>query len=335
MTQLLIGYDPRMMCHHPLDTHPESPDRLTAIMDAVRPISGWERHPPARATRDQLERIHTNQHLDTLETYRGRAGHIDADTATSPGTVEAAYLAAGTTLGLVDSICRGPVKRAFSVVRPPGHHAEPDRAMGFCFLSNVAISAAHAIASGDAQRVLIIDWDVHHGNGTQQAFYDRNDVFFVSLHQSPLYPGTGQIHERGHGDGLGYTLNLPLPAGTGNALYVALFNDCLRKVARRFDPDLIMVSAGFDGHRDDPLAGMRLDEDGFAALCGICCEMADEVCDGRLCLVLEGGYNLAALGRSVAACVRVLTGERPPQIEEPAGHAKTVYDTLMAALMTD
>ena len=331
MMDTLIGYDARMMGHHPSPTHPESPQRLTAILDAIAPIQGWQLRQSMAATRSQIARIHTESHIDKLETYRGRVGQLDGDTGTSVQSIDAAYLAAGTAVGLTDAVCKGPYRRAFGLVRPPGHHAEPDRAMGFCFLSNVAIGAAHAIASGDAHRVLIIDWDVHHGNGTQRAFYTRDDVFFVSVHQAPLYPGTGHLNERGADAGLGTTLNLPLPYATGNEVYVALFEDILRPIAQSFAPDLIMISAGFDAHRDDPLAGMALDDEGFAALCGLCCDMADESSDGRLCLMLEGGYHLDALARSACACVHVLTGETAPVIKSPTGRDKQTYDSIISA----
>ena len=215
---VLTATDRRMHDHIAHEGHPESPDRLKWIVDGLRQVQGLNEVNATLATRTQLARIHSSAHIDYVDSFRGRAGQIDGDTLTSSGSVEAAYLAAGTTCQLTEAVCTSPYHRALSLVRPPGHHAEPDRSMGFCLFSNVAVAAAHALATCDIDKVMVIDWDVHHGNGTQRAFYERDDVFFVSVHQSPLYPGTGQFNERGRGPGHGFTQNIPLPPGWAMAL---------------------------------------------------------------------------------------------------------------------
>ena len=203
----------------------------------------------------------------------------------------------------------GRARNAFAVVRPPGHHAEPDQAMGFCLLNNAAIAAEAARRAG-AARVLIVDWDVHHGNGTQDIFAARDDVLYMSVHQYPFYPGTGAAREVGGGAGRGATVNCPLPGGQGDADYGVVFHDLFLPAARAFRPDLVIVSAGFDAHARDPLAGMRVSERGFAAMASVLAELADEACGGRLALMLEGGYDLAALTASVRATLEVMAGRR-------------------------
>jgi acetoin utilization deacetylase AcuC-like enzyme len=207
--------------------------------------------------------------------------------------------------------------------------------MGFCFLSNVAIAAAHARAACGRERVLVVDWDVHHGNGTQRAFWDRDDVLFFSVHQSPFYPGSGLVGERGGRAGEGRTVNLPLPAGLGDGAYQAAFDDILRPIAQRFRPDLVLVSAGFDAHRDDPLGGMQVSTEGFAALCGVVRDIADAHAGGALALVLEGGYDLRGLSTSVRACVEVLEGATPPPPVRPNAREARVVADLRATQLAD
>ena len=258
--------------------------------------------------RDSIKRIHTAAHIDRIESLRGRSASLDVDTAVSPGSVEAVYLGAGAAIDTVTAVVTGGARRAFALVRPPGHHAEVNRAMGFCLFNNIAIAAAHARAELGCDRVLIVDWDVHHGNGTQQAFYGDPNVLFFSAHQHPLYPGTGASSEIGTGDGTGYTVNVPLPPGLGDADYAAIFRQILVPIADSFVPDLVLVSAGFDAHRNDPLGGMAMTEAGFAFLCAMVRDIADCHANGRLSLILEGGYDAAALASSVRACIEVLAG---------------------------
>jgi acetoin utilization deacetylase AcuC-like enzyme len=248
---------------------------------------------------------------------------LDADTLVSPASVDAAYLAAGAAVDAVDFVCGDPpsaggapmTRHAFALVRPPGHHAERDRAMGFCLFNNIAIAADHAIAECGCKRVLIVDWDVHHGNGTQHAFEDRRDLLVFNTHQQRLFPNTGDLHETGTGEGVGFTVNCPLPPGTSDATYQAIFEYVLTPIADAYKPDLVLVSAGFDAHGDDPLGGMRVTGNGFANLCAIVRGIADRHSRGRLALVLEGGYHLGALVQSVRACVEVLTGEPAPALD--------------------
>lgn len=310
MKPLIIG-DPAMLAHETGDGHPERPDRLRAI-EAALAGADVERVGAKPADRAAIERIHPKSYVDAVLALAGQSALIEHDTVVSPGSIDAALLAAGSGIQAVDALIAGRARRAFAMVRPPGHHAEPQRAMGFCLFSNVAIAAAHALEQPGIERVMIIDWDVHHGNGTQEAFYRRGDVFFFSVHQSPNYPGTGPLHETGSGAGAGCTLNAPLPPGLGDATYAALFADILRPAAAAYAPDLVLVSAGFDAHRRDPLAHMQLTEECFATLCAEVVAIAEEHADGRLALLLEGGYDLVGLSRSVRACVDVLGGATPP-----------------------
>ena len=254
---------------------------------------------PSPATDAQILRVHTPAYLSDLVSTAGRAVALDPDTMTSPASVDVARLAAGAACGAVDAVLDGRSRRAAALVRPPGHHAEPDRAMGFCLLNNVAIAAAHARARGLA-RVAIVDIDVHHGNGTQAAFYADPSVFYVSTHQSPFYPGTGAASDMGDGPGVGATLNLPLPAGTGDETVIAAYEEIVCPALRQFRPDLLLVSAGFDAHALDPLAGLQMTTAGFARLLDLLAEAADELCDGRLVAVTEGGYHLATRGENLS-----------------------------------
>ena len=320
MTTLLISED-AMLAHDQGRGHPESPARLQAILRRLHasPLAGARWQAPRPATREQIAGVHGPAYIDFVDSVRGQTVHIDEDVAMAPGSTDASYLAAGAAIDAVTAVCRGAAANAFALVRPPGHHAEVDRAMGFCVFANVAIAAEHARQELGAQRVLIVDWDVHHGNGTQHVFEARDDVLVFNAHQWPHYPGTGGLHEQGRGAGLGYTINAPLPGGMGDADYAAVFSEVLRPVASAFAPDLVLVSAGFDAHRDDPLGGMELTPDGFAALCGVVREVAEVSAGGKLVLVLEGGYDLAGLADSVYACAEVLTGRTAPAVQGAAG----------------
>jgi acetoin utilization deacetylase AcuC-like enzyme len=247
----------------------------------------------------------------------GQHAQLDPDTPVSPGSVPAALLSAGAALAAVEAAAAGG--QSFALVRPPGHHAEIDRAMGFCLFNNVAIAAAHARANLGCERVLVIDWDVHHGNGTQHAFYGRRDVLVFNTHRFPFYPGTGSLRELGEGEGEGFNVNVPLPEQMGDGDYAAVFDQLLVPIAERFRPDLVLVSAGFDAHRDDPLGGMGVSDEGFAVLCGKVREIAARHGSGGLAVVLEGGYDLDALGRSVHGCLEVMLGAAPPSLGRSGG----------------
>jgi acetoin utilization deacetylase AcuC-like enzyme len=291
--------------------HPESPQRLRAIIARLEEtglLADLVRIDPKPATDDWVTQVHTNSYVKALRTRAPHQGYVslDPDTSMSPGSLNAAYLAAGGVLTAVDAIMDGRVDNAFCAVRPPGHHAEADRAMGFCLINNVAVAARYFQKRYGLERIAIVDWDVHHGNGTQHAFYKDPSVFFFSTHQYPYYPGTGAVDERGEGKGEGFTLNVPLPAGMGDKEYLEIFNHILRPALKAYRPDAIIISAGFDAHRDDPLAGMNLTAEGYRALTKAVKEIAGEHASGRVLSCLEGGYNLAALAASVEGHLRVL-----------------------------
>jgi acetoin utilization deacetylase AcuC-like enzyme len=240
-------------------------------------------------------------------------GHIDADTVVSPASWEAALRAAGGLVEAVEQVSNATLENAFCLVRPPGHHATPDRAMGFCVFNNVAIAAAWLLDTGRAKRIAVLDYDVHHGNGTQDAFYDRADLLYVSTHQYPFYPGTGDWRETGSGAGDGYTLNLSLPAGSGDAVYAAALEQIIDPAVRRYAPDFMLVSLGFDAFWDDPLASLRLSIGGaYTPLIRSACDLAAALCGGRLVVALEGGYHLDALAHGTQAACQLLLGEDPP-----------------------
>ena len=307
---VLLLFDEAMLAHDPGPTHPEQPGRLGAVHDLLQksPVPGARWSAPKPATHQTIERVHTAAYINRIESVRGQSAALDIDTIVSPGSVQAVYLGVGAAIDAVSAVANGDAQRGFALIRPPGHHAERDRAMGFCLFNNIAIAAAHAQSELGCGRVLIVDWDVHHGNGTQQAFYGEPNILFFSTHQHPLYPGTGAAHEIGSGDGAGYTINAPIPPGFGDADYAAIFQQLLVPIADSFAPDLVLVSAGFDAHRDDPIGSMAVTEAGFAFLCAIVRDIADRHANGRLALILEGGYDVAALASSVRACIEVLAG---------------------------
>ncbi len=311
----LLVRDRRFREHTPQRTHPECPERVAAIDQALDTLGDLVRMlEPREATDEELLAAHGHDYLDALEDCVGRTRQLDPDTYCSPRSVQTARLAAGSLAEAALRVARGDATRAFAALRPPGHHAEHDRAMGFCLLNNVAIAARALLDQTGIERIAIVDWDVHHGNGTQHAFETERDVFFASLHQFPFYPGTGALDEQGQDDGLGATLNLPLPAGCGDAEYGLLFETVLAPVLLAFKPEIILVSAGFDAHELDPLGGMAVTTRGFGLFAERLCSIADETCGGRIVMALEGGYDLDALADSVAETVRVLAepGRRSP-----------------------
>jgi acetoin utilization deacetylase AcuC-like enzyme len=297
----------RFADHLPPPGHPERPERaeaMAAVVERFRAGGGRVMEPRA-ATDEDLLRIHAAAHVKTTTATRGKAVMLDADTFTSPDSEQVARLAAGAVLAGVDVVLDGPgASRVLAAVRPPGHHAEADRAMGFCLYNNIAIGAAYARQRGCA-RVAIVDYDVHHGNGTQQAFYEDPTVLFISSHQYPYYPGSGAAHETGRGAGLGYTLNLPLNAGARDADVLGRYEREAVPALEAFRPDLLMVSAGFDAHERDPLGGCRMTTEGFRALSALLVSAADRLCQGRVVFVTEGGYDLTALSESLQAVIDV------------------------------
>ncbi|MDZ7826136.1 MAG: histone deacetylase [Gammaproteobacteria bacterium] len=346
---VIVFYDERMLGHEPnieepflpgrlarrlkeildgLDikwSYPEHPGRISVVRELLetRPVPGVTFRTGKSATREHLSLVHTGSYLDDIYALRGKNAWLDRDTtAVSAGSVEAAEVAAGTAIAAVEAVMAGEAQSAFALVRPPGHHAEPVRARGFCLFNNVAVAAAHAQARLGCKRVLIIDWDAHHANGTQDIFYSDPDVMLFDTHRAPpFYPGSGYLEEIGAGDGEGTTINVPLPEGSGDIAMVQAFRDILVPAADWFEPDLVLVSAGFDPHRLD--LALNLSYDGFAAITEIVQEIVDRHCPGRLVLILEGGYHLDSLAQGVHTVVEILAGgdaalPAEPGIEEVA-----------------
>jgi acetoin utilization deacetylase AcuC-like enzyme len=311
--------------------HPECPERLLAArhgLYARLPESERTRLDVRAATPAELARMHSPEYLASLDA-RLRAGHgeLDSDTYFSPGTRDAAWLAAGGAIDLTKQLVGGAAQRGIALLRPPGHHALPDNSMGFCVFNNVALAAAEALAQG-LVRVAIVDWDVHHGNGTQDMFYGDPRVLFVSLHQYPFYPGTGAPREIGDAAGAGFTANVGLPAGSGDEVYGAAFRELVLPMLKQFAPELVLVSAGFDAHARDPLASMQLSSASYCAMAGALIDLVDDLGHGRIGFVLEGGYDLQAIEASVGQVAQALQGTR---LELPRG---AIADRARAAIET-
>jgi acetoin utilization deacetylase AcuC-like enzyme len=297
---------------HDTGDHPENAGRLMAIDTALERLNLLAGRPeiPFHAAPDELlARIHDPRYIAGIREFSAQGGGwLDADTPVGPRSAEVAALAAGAGVAAVEAVLDGRAQRGFVLARPPGHHATPSRGMGFCLFNSIAVAAAHALARG-LDRVLIVDWDVHHGNGTQDAFYESDEVLFCSVHQWPLYPGTGAASERGVGTGSGYTINVPLAAGATDDAYRDVFDQILLPAANAFQPQIVLISAGFDAHANDPLAGMLVTERGFASLARRVVEIAEEHADGRVVAFLEGGYDPPALAASVVATLAELDGD--------------------------
>jgi acetoin utilization deacetylase AcuC-like enzyme len=312
-----VGYvlDEVFVHHRAPSGHPERPARAEAVRDALDAAgiaSRGERVAIRPATDDELVRVHAPDYLDELAlAVPGQSGWLDADTYFSPGTWDAALAAAGSTVQLTADVLHGRFARGIAVVRPPGHHATRDRAMGFCLLNNVAVAAAAARAEG-AARVAILDWDVHHGNGTQDIFWNDPNVLYLSVHQFPFYPGTGAATELGGAHAIGATVNVGLPAGCGDAEYAAVFDHVFLPKLSVFRPDVLLISAGFDAFQHDPLAGMRVTLAGFAAMARRLRAAADRWSAGRVVAVLEGGYDLDGLGGGMVAVLSALCEPAAP-----------------------
>jgi acetoin utilization deacetylase AcuC-like enzyme len=328
-------YDPVYLTHE-TGSHVENKERLTAIMSSLEETGLNDKLTmitPRAATVDEVALVHAREHISRVEAQCARGGGwLDPDTVTSPGSYEAALYAAGGVLTGIDEVMTRRVDSAFALVRPPGHHATCWHAMGFCLFNNIAIGAKYALANYNIERILIADFDVHHGNGTQDTFYADSNVLYFSTHEYPFYPGTGSIDETGTREGEGFTVNIPLIAGWGDEEYQAVFEDVLAPVARRFNPQLILVSAGYDAHYADGLAMMQMSVSGFARLVEILKLLADTLCQGKILLTLEGGYNHEALSSSIAATLNILMGNK--DITDPLGvqHTRTKpsgFDNLL------
>jgi acetoin utilization deacetylase AcuC-like enzyme len=309
--RLQVFYDPAILAHQPSAGHPENPMRASAVMTVVQAIEREGRltiATPRAAGEDQILLVHSREYVSKVRTeiQAGRRELSTGDTELSPGSFGAALAAAGTVTSAVDAVLSGRVQRAFCAVRPPGHHASQNRGMGFCLFNNIAIGARQAMTRHGVERILIADWDVHHGNGTQAVFWNDGSVLFFDTHQHPWYPGTGSPDEQGEGKARGLIMNHPFPAGSGRREIVGVFQTGLNAAADRFRPQLVMVSAGFDSRAGDPLGQFTLTDEDFAALTTVVVDIAERHAGGRLVSVLEGGYSLDGLGRSVRAHLDVL-----------------------------
>lgn len=314
-TSLRTGlvYHPDFLLHIDGFVHPERPERLTAIMAGLKRsglLADVVRIRARPAANKWLTRIHTPAYLRELKVATRRAPlQLDRDTWISADSLRVARLASGGVLRAAQAVATGKIRNAFAIVRPPGHHALPDRAMGFCLLNHVAIAARYIQEKHGLKRILIVDWDVHHGNGTQDVFYDDPSVLYFSTHQFPYYPGSGAAEERGNEEGLGTTVNVPLPSGSGDADILKAFQEKLIPAADAFRPNFVLISSGFDAHQDDDLADLRVSTEGYAALTRVVVAIAERHAEGRLVSVLEGGYDLDALAQASEAHLRVLMNQ--------------------------
>ncbi len=307
-----IVWDPIYLNHRTDNGHPESHQRLQVIYAMLEKMQAWQYFTeitPRMATTEEILLVHSPEYLSKIAATDGlESVALTGDTHTSPDSYRTARLAVGGLLEAVTMVAVGKITRAFALVRPPGHHAEKSRAMGYCLFNNVALAAAFARSTLEMKRILIIDWDVHHGNGTQHIFERDPSVLFFSIHQYPHFPGTGFFTETGIGPGEGFTVNLPIPRGYGDGEYVAILSALLPPLAAEFEPDLILISAGFDMHPADPLGGMQVTPRGFAGMTRCVMELADACCQGKLVLALEGGYAVDVIGESVWAVLMELAG---------------------------
>ncbi len=310
MSTALITH-PDFLLHDTGSFHPERPERMTSILSRLdmdghgledATAGGWRRLAPSAADESQIKAVHDAAYFDAVAGWceKGYKNLPTGDTTICPASEVVARLAAGAGARAVDAVLSREVDNVFCAIRPPGHHAESDRGMGFCIYNNAAVAARHAQSRHGAERVAILDWDVHHGNGTQEIFEDDPSVYYFSIHQSPLYPFTGMEWERGTGGGEGYTLNVPVSAGSGDEVFIDALGQRIVPAMREFQPDLFILSAGFDAHLDDPLSGTLVTDEGFRTMSRIVLDFAEDVCGGRMVSMLEGGYDLEALGRCVA-----------------------------------
>ncbi len=328
-----IVRDERYIEHITDDYHPENPNRLRSIYGMLqqRDMESFFREiPPRFATREELEMVHLPSYIDMIASTSGQpARRLDPDTVASPKSYEAACLAVGGVLEAIEAVLQGKLDNAFALVRPPGHHAERNRAMGFCIFNNIAVGAKYAIQTHGLERILIIDWDVHHGNGTQNTFYEDPKVLYFSTHRYGFfYPGTGAPAEVGAGRGEGFTVNVPMSPGCGDAEYGNIFLDVLKPIASSYKPQVILISAGFDTYSRDPLGGMRMTEMGYARLTNITMDIAQTTCGGKIIIALEGGYDLDGLATSVKAVLQELRGDTKIDIAQCQRNERNGYEKI-------
>ena len=330
-----VVVDQAYLKHLPGDSHPERPERVKVLLDLAAHLDAakFKLLPPRAATRAEVEQTHGADHVRLVEST-STVNHyaLDGDTITSRDSFAVALLAAGGFLNLLDAIAAKESANGIALVRPPGHHALRNQAMGFCLFNTMAIGAEYLKRSHGAKKIMIVDWDVHHGNGTQDAFYQDPSVLFVSSHQFPYYPGTGALTETGAGAGAGYTINVPLPAGCADLEYLQVFQDIVVPAAEKFRPEWILVSAGFDPHRRDPLGGMEVTEQGFGAMARTLLAQARKFAEGRIAFLLEGGYDLAGLRNSVAAVLAELQTQGRG-VAEPLPLAGSRIETLVRRVL--
>jgi acetoin utilization deacetylase AcuC-like enzyme len=293
----IVYFYPEGHAGHFENGHPERPERVEVIRSALQETDWWEPYPqlsPLELPDEVLQAVHSPAYLNLLEMTCRRGGHLDSETYTTKATWDLARKAAGGAVSVASAIWEGKARRGFALTRPPGHHATRGQGEGFCLLNNIAISAEYLVMNYHAQRLAIVDLDLHHGNGTQEIFWSRGDVFYFSTHQSPLYPGTGYLEDIGSGSGEGRTANFPLPPGSGDQAFHTIMDEFILSLLDRFDPQMILVSYGFDPHWLDPLGHLLLTADGYGRLIGKLCNWADTHCEGKIALLLEGGYDLSA-----------------------------------------
>jgi len=334
ITGVLI--DRRYRDHEMGAWHVESPARIEVLerMLADDPPISYLPIEPRAATDDELAYVHERGYIDLIRSTAGQTVPMDGDTVAGPKTWETALLAAGGCLESVDRVMDGTVRNALALVRPPGHHAEASRAMGFCFFNNAAIAAEYLVRKRGLKRILVVDWDLHHGNGTEQAFYDRADVLYFSTHQVPLFPGTGAARFFGRGEGFGYNLNVPLLAGKGDADFLRIFEKVLAPVAAEYRPEFILASIGFDIAAGDPLGAMEVTSAGFGLLTASLMAMASQTAGGRLAMVLEGGYDLASMREGVRQVLMTLGGS-DGRLSEPGAAALSGNIAVSNTLQTE
>ena len=313
MPRSAVVIDPDYLKHDPGHFHPERPERLKILLDIPRELEAksFQLLPPRAASRDEIEPCHSREYIELVRSTSEKNRYaLDGDTVTCRDSFGVGLLAVGGFLKLLDFIAAAEFRNGFALVRPPGHHALRDRAMGFCLFNTVAIGAHHLKLHYGVKRIMIIDWDVHHGNGTQDAFYRDPSVLYLSTHQFTFYPGSGSVEEAGAGEGEGFTVNIPLPAGCGDEEYLRVFKEIVAPAGEKFQPEWILVSAGFDPHRSDPLGAMNVTEQGFGAMAAVLLDLAERYAGGKIAFLLEGGYDLKALKNSVIAVLRRMKGER-------------------------
>lgn len=334
MSKVGIVLDSLFINHDNGMGHPESQERLLAIVDMLKFTKLFDevgKIEPRDASKEEITRVHTPEYYDKIASTKGKPKvFLDADTSTCPVSFDAAVRASGGMISAIDSVIAGDVDRAFPLVRPPGHHAEADRAMGFCLFNHVAVGAAHLTQAKGFERVLIVDWDLHHGNGTQHMFYERPDVLYFSTHQYPYYPGTGGASETGRGDGEGYNVNVPLPPGMGDNEYLMIFREILEPVIEQYKPEFILVSAGFDTYFEDPLGGMKVTPEGFAKMTRFLTDAAEKHAGGKIVFILEGGYNLDGLWISTKEMIEELLDKK--RSEYGVSGEKTEADLILDKL---